>query len=127
MYDGTIKWCVPVEVIGAQRADRPNNADGGVLEDGGEASDSTFGDGFKDNCRLAEASLRAAAVGAVGDLHTVGWTIIEAGVGNFFAGEEAVDWLREIWATYTHRIIRVGLEESEVNKNSSAGSDKNKE
>ena len=86
MGDGAIKWRVPAEVIGTEGANGADGGAGGILENGGEAGDAGFGDGFKDDAGLVEADLRATAVDAVRDLDTEGGGFIGGFVGNFFAG-----------------------------------------
>ena len=93
---GAIKGCVPVKVVRAEGADGTNDAGVGVLENGGEAGDAGFGDGFKDHGGVGETGLGAGTVGAVGDLDAVGRAGVEAGVGDFFASEDAIDGVRKL-------------------------------
>ena len=86
MDDGAVEGDVPVEIVEAERAD---GADDGwwILEDGGEAGDARFGDGFEDDFGILEANLRASTVGTVRDLDAVGGARVVEFAGDFFARE----------------------------------------
>ena len=122
---GTIKGRVPVKVVGAEGADGANDAGVGVLEDGGEAGDTGFGDGFKDYGGVGEAGLGAGAVGAVGDLDAVGRAGVEASVGDFCSGEDAIDGVRKLGPAKVED-VGTGLgkqDESDANAGETEGGD----
>jgi len=82
--DGAVEWGVPVEIIGAERADGADSARGRVLEDGGETGDACLGDCFKNNAGLSKSDLGAGTVGAaIRDLDAKCRASVEALVGDF--------------------------------------------
>ena len=81
--DGAVEGGVPIEIVGAQRADGADDASVGVLEDGGKTGDASLCDGLKNYGSVGEAGLGAGTVGAVGDLDAVGGAGIESGVSDF--------------------------------------------
>ncbi len=87
MYDGTVERCIPVKIVGTKRTNRTDGTNGGILEDSGKARNSPFSDGLKYDCSLVEPCLRASAIVTIRNLDTESGFLIEASVGNFFAGE----------------------------------------
>ena len=122
---GAIKGRVPVKVVRAERADGADDAGVRVLENGGKAGDAGFGDGFKDHGGVGEAGLGAGAIGAVGDLDAVGRAGVEAGVGDFCSGEDAIDGVRKLRSAEVED-VGTGLgkqEESDADAGETEGGD----